>query len=140
MTILFIDLNGFKQLNDMLGHDAGDEILKETANRLKESVRSEDVVFRIGGDEFVVILKNITQASDARIVVTSILERFTTPFMFQGKPLEISLSIGIATSPDDSKNSEEILKFADIAMYSAKRDTSTNYRFFDNTMLKRESD
>lgn len=139
-AVLFIDLNKFKQLNDTLGHDAGDEILKETANRLLEYTRSDDAVFRLGGDEFVVVLKNITDTLNAKNIVENILDNFALPLVFQGNPIEISLSIGIAISPDDSTDSEEILKFSDIAMYEAKGDKENNYRLFDESMLKRESD
>ena len=140
MAIYFIDLNKFKQLNDTFGHDAGDAVLEETANRLKEAVCSNDMVFRLGGDEFVIVTKNIDQISQAEILATNISAKFESPFIFHGDPIKISLSIGIAISPDDSTNSEEILKFSDVAMYSAKRKEGTNYRFFDKAMLKRKSD
>ena len=140
MAIYSIDLNKFKQLNATFGHDAGDAVLEETANRLKEAVRSDDMVFSSGGDEFVIITENIGQISHAEILVTNILAKFESPFIFHGDPIKISPSIGIAISPDDSTNSEEILKFSDVAMYSAKRKEGTNYRFFDKAMLKRKSD
>lgn len=140
MAILFIDLDKFKQLNDTYGHDAGDFILKETAERLKECVRSDDVVFRLGGDEFLVVLKNITEHSHAKSIVTKITKRFNQPALFNGKNIDIPLSIGIAISPDDSTDSEEIVKFSDVAMYAAKNDANSNFEFFDRTMLKRAND
>ncbi|MBL4781639.1 MAG: diguanylate cyclase [Porticoccaceae bacterium] len=140
MAVCFIDLNGFKQLNDNLGHDAGDAVLIETAKRLKGMLRTDDSLFRLGGDEFVLILNDIAETSHLNTIAGHILEKFTSPLMFNGIPIEISLSIGIALSPDDSKNSEEILKFSDIAMYTAKREKKHNYTFFNKTMLKRESD
>ena len=140
IAVLLIDLNKFKQLNDTLGHSAGDEVLKETANRLKDSVRSYDAVFRLGGDEFIIVIKDIFQVSLVQSIVVKIIKKFASPFMFHGNPIDISLSIGIAISPDDSTKVEKLLKFADIAMYAAKTDTKANYKFFDRVMLKRGSD
>jgi diguanylate cyclase (GGDEF)-like protein len=139
-AVLFIDLNKFKQLNDTLGHDAGDTMLKETATRLSNSVRSDDCVFRIGGDEFLVLIKNIEEYSVIGKIVTNILDACKSPVMLQGNRINISLSIGIAISPKDTEDSDEILKFSDIAMYEAKTDKDTNYKYFDRNMLKRTSD
>lgn len=140
IAVLFIDLNKFKYLNDTYGHNTGDLILKETALRLKDSVRIDDYVFRIGGDEFLVMLKNLKDSSQVQTIVSNILKAFNTPAMIQGRELEILLSIGIAVSPDDTENSDEILKFSDIAMYEAKNDKNAKYKFFDRSMLKRDSD
>lgn len=139
-AVMFIDLNKFKQLNDTLGHDAGDAMLKETAYRLNDSVRLDDTVFRIGGDEFLVLIKNANDTAEVQNVVSNILKAFKQPAMIQGQPTEISLSIGIAISPDDTENSDEILKYSDIAMYEAKRDKESSYKFFDKSMLKRSTD
>ncbi len=139
IAVLFIDLNKFKQLNDTFGHDAGDLVLKETAIRIKDSVRSDDNVFRIGGDEFVVLIKNLKEVSKVQHIVFNILKSFKIPVMIQGQQIETLLSIGIAVSPDDTENSDEVLKFSDIAMYEAKHDKDANYKFFDRSMLKRES-
>jgi len=136
-AVMFIDLNKFKQLNDTLGHDAGDVMLKETANRLKESVHSDDTVFRLGGDEFLVLIKNDLEVQN---IVSTILEEIKPPVMIQGQPIAISLSIGIAISPDDTESSDEILKYSDIAMYEAKRDETCDYKYFNKSMLKRSSD
>ncbi|ABM04776.1 diguanylate cyclase [Psychromonas ingrahamii 37] len=140
MAVLFIDLNKFKKLNDTLGHDAGDAVLKETANRLKEALRSDDKAFRLGGDEFVIALNDLSEISHIKIVVDNILDKFKSPFIFNNDPIEISLSIGIAIAPDNSTDSEAILKFSDIAMYMAKHNKNHNYSFSDKTMLKREND
>lgn len=138
--IMFIDLNKFKQLNDSLGHDAGDYILKETAERLMASVRTSDVVFRYGGDEFVIIIKRFDELSQLENLANKILNNFKGPVLFRGNSIDISLSLGIAISPDDSINSDEILNYADIAMYEAKRDKETHYKFFDISMAKRSTD
>lgn len=140
LAVLFIDLNKFKQQNDVLGHDAGDAILVETAKRLKNSLRSNDGVYRLGGDEFVVVIENIRNANNAKLVVENMLENFSEPFVFQGNTITISLSIGIAMSPDQSEDSNKLIKLSDIAMYASKRDKTSSYTFFDNSMLNRESD
>jgi len=140
IAVLFIDLNKFKQLNDTFGHDAGDLILQETSIRLKDSVRSDDNVFRTGGDEFVVMLKNLKEGSQVQNIVSNISKAFKTPVMLQEQQIEILLSIGIAISPDDTEHSDQILKFSDIAMYEAKQDKDAEYKFFDRSMLKRASD
>lgn len=139
-AVMFIDLNKFKQLNDTLGHDAGDVMLKETANRLRESIHPDNTVFRLGGDEFLVLIKNAKNDSEVQNIVSTILEDIKPPVMIQGQPIAISLSIGIAISPDDTENSDEVLKYSDIAMYEAKRDETCDYKFFDKSMLKRSSD
>ncbi|MDM8564737.1 diguanylate cyclase [Candidatus Halobeggiatoa sp. HSG11] len=131
LAVLFIDLNKFKKLNDSLGHDVGDAVLEETSKRLKNSIRNDDAVYRLGGDEFVVIIKNLTQVTHANLVVENILKTFSKPFVFQDHTITISLSIGISISPDNSSDSNKILKLSDMAMYAAKRDDSVNYKFFD---------
>ena len=139
-AVLFLDLNKFKELNDTLGHDAGDAMLIETATRLKNSVRSDDIVFRLGGDEFLVLLKNIKKSLEVEKILSNILEAIKPPVMIQGKQMKISLSIGVAISPDNTNNSDEILKYSDIAMYEAKNDKTIDYKFFDKSMLKRSND
>ena len=139
-AVLFLDLNLFKQVNDTLGHDIGDLILKETANRLHNSVRSSDTVFRVGGDEFLILLRDIKDTRDVDRVAEKILSAFVEPAIIEGKPMNITISIGAAVSPDDTKNSDEMVKFADIAMYAAKRDQETSYKVFNPSMLKRVND
>ena len=139
-AVLFIDLNKFKELNDTLGHDAGDVMLKEVSSRLQSSVRSDDIVFRMGGDEFLILTKNIKDTLEVENIVSNIFETTKSSVMIQGQPIEISLSIGIAISPDDTESSDQILKYSDIAMYEAKRDKETDYKFFDKSMLKRSND
>ncbi|ABZ75621.1 diguanylate cyclase [Shewanella halifaxensis HAW-EB4] len=135
LAIFFIDLNKFKVLNDTLGHDVGDEILKEAALRIKESVRVNDAVYRFGGDEFVVIVNDIKEADHARVIAEKMLAKFDSPFICRGNVIDISLSIGISISPEDSSQSSELINRADIAMYAVKRDESINYKFFDTSML-----
>ena len=140
LAVLFIDLNKFKQFNDTLGHEVGDAILKETAERLENAVRSDDVVFRHGGDEFVVLIKNIHDAQHIENVVKKIIKQFEYSMVLDDKSIEILLSIGIAIAPDDSVNGDEVLRFSDVAMYAAKNDKTCNHRFFDRSMLRRSGD
>ena len=140
IALLFIDLDKFKELNDTQGHDTGDAVLKETAERLKNSIRYIDAVYRLGGDEFVVILNEIKEISNAQSVAEKIVENFSPPFTYQGCSIKILPSIGIAISPDDTVSGKELVKFSDIAMYAAKCDENTRYKFFEASMLKRESD
>ncbi len=139
-AVFFMDLNKFKQLNDTMGHDAGDMMLKETANRLESSVRSDDIVFRLGGDEFLILIKNVKHHSEIEKVLSNIFEAVKEPVMIQGKAIDILISVGIAILPDDSQNGDEVLKYSDIAMYEAKRDKDCNYKFFEKSMLKRSVD
>ncbi|MBE9202723.1 GGDEF domain-containing protein [Synechocystis salina LEGE 06099] len=115
-------------------------VLKETANRLQQAVRSDDALFRIGGDEFILIIQNLENSLKIEDIVFNILRIFRTPILIQGQPINILLSIGIAIAPDDSEKGDEILKFSDIAMYEAKQDENTEFKFFDRSMLKRWSD
>ena len=140
MAVLFIDLDEFKILNDTFGHDAGDLVLKETSLRLKESVRSGDSVFRYGGDEFIILIKDIHNVSQVDKIACEISRRFNVPVLFRGHSIDISLSMGIAISPDDSINSDNLIKYSDIAMYDAKRDKKAKHKFFSKTMVKRWTD
>ena len=139
-AVLFLDLDKFKQLNDTLGHDAGDAMLKETAIRLKNATRSDDIVFRVGGDEFVVLLKNITNISDAENIASNILDAFQAPMMIRDKSINILISFGVSIAPDNSEDPEKLLKMSDIAMYTSKQNKESCYKLFDNSMLKRAGD
>ncbi len=140
IAILFIDLNSFKQVNDTLGHDFGDFILKEAALRFSLSVRSSDTIFRLGGDEFLIIIKNIENISHVFGVIKKIQNEFSVPMVFKGKSIDISISIGVSISPDDSVNSDELIEYSDIAMYASKKDKGNSYQLFDRSMLKRVGD
>ncbi|MCW5213716.1 GGDEF domain-containing protein, partial [Desulfobulbus sp. TB] len=140
VAVFFIDLDKFKQLNDTFGHDVGDLILQETAIHLQEAVRTDDAVFRIGGDEFLILIKSIKDPSHVHTIAANILQSFKAPVMIQGQPLKIQMSIGIALSQDDTKNCHELVKFSDIAMFEAKHDKDTQYKIFEKSMVKRSSD
>jgi len=136
LAIIFIDLNKFKELNDSLGHDTGDFVLKVASERLVGAVRASDVVFRYGGDEFIVMIKRFDELSQIESITSNILKAFEPSVSFRGNTIGISLSMGVAVSPDDSIDSDEVIKYADIAMYEAKRDEETDYKLFDRSMIK----
>ncbi|NOQ79175.1 MAG: diguanylate cyclase [Gammaproteobacteria bacterium] len=140
MAVLFLDLNKFKTLNDSMGHDAGDAMLIETANRLSHAIRSDDIVFRTGGDEFIAIIQNFANKSQIEKIVLNILSAFESPMIIKGKTIKISISIGVAIAPDNSINPDELIKMSDIAMYESKSHIDTPINFFDQSMLKRSSD
>ncbi|MGB8954486.1 MAG: EAL domain-containing protein, partial [Tumebacillaceae bacterium] len=134
IAVMFIDLDRFKLINDTLGHQQGDQLLKEVAKRLYEIVGEQDVVSRMGGDEFTVILQDIEQIQDAAKVAEQILQSFAnTPFQLSGQEYFLSPSIGIAIYPEDGTEIEELMKNADTAMYRAK-EHSNNYQLYTSTM------
>ncbi len=130
VAILFLDLDGFKRVNDTLGHDAGDLLLKEVARRLKGLVRNSDTVARIGGDEFTFILNNIGEDGNAAAVAQKIIGALSAPVDIKGQACHIGGSIGIAVYPDDSKNYDTLLTQADEAMYLAKQSGKNTYKFY----------
>jgi diguanylate cyclase (GGDEF)-like protein/PAS domain S-box-containing protein len=129
LALLFLDLNGFKQVNDTLGHNCGDRLLQEVARRLKTSVRATDTVARLGGDEFTVLMPDLAHTDDVSIVLKKILGVFETPFILDGVTVDTTASIGISMFPDDGDCSEELMKKADIAMYESKKSGGNSYRF-----------
>ncbi|MDR5816486.1 EAL domain-containing protein [Caballeronia sp. LZ033] len=133
-AILFMDLDGFKTINDSLGHTIGDEVLKAFARRLQECVRGGDTVARLGGDEFVVMLENLNAPTDAEKMSERILDTMKQGLMVSSHPLQVMPSIGIALYPQDGDSVEALLKHADIAMYEAKRGGRSTYRFFEASM------
>ncbi len=133
-AVVFVDLDRFKNINDTLGHSAGDVVLKEVAERLKQQLRVVDTVCRMGGDEFVVILPEIKRASDAANVAAKILETMAQPFSAEDRELHITTSIGISVFPDDGRDAESLIRNADAAMYHAKGTGRANYQFFTEQM------
>ena len=134
VAIFFLDLDGFKPVNDNLGHEAGDIMLKKIGYRLKGVVNKSTKVYRIGGDEFVICLSNFASEQALLSTANSLVELFAAPFHIYDSTISISASIGIATQASGSINSDELLRFADIAMYQAKEDGKNRYRFFDDSM------
>lgn len=140
LAILFLDLDRFKDINDTMGHEAGDELLKEVAGRLKATVRASDTVARIGGDEFNVILPDVVRAEDISDVAQKIVECFRKTFMIAGHEFHVTPSIGISVYPDDSEEMDALLKYADIAMYDAKKAGRNTYRFYNQEMNVRSTE
>lgn len=143
-VIFFIDLDRFKAVNDSLGHDAGDELLKETASRLLAEIREEDLVARLSGDEFAVLLLNIISYDQAvysaSMVAGKIIQSLSKVFHIHRSEVFISASIGISIYPEDGVSSEILLKHADIAMYEAKKQGSNNYQFYKKAYMDATQD
>ncbi len=137
IALLFIDLDRFKTINDTLGHDFGDELIKQVATRIRHAVRDTDVVSRLGGDEFTVLLANMTDEIHASIIAKGILEQLSRPFMLFGHEVYSGASIGITVSPQDGTDAMTLLKNADMAMYEAKDQGRNTFRFFTSQMTER---
>jgi diguanylate cyclase (GGDEF)-like protein/PAS domain S-box-containing protein len=134
LTLMFLDLDRFKEVNDALGHDAGDQLLQETAQRLMSCTRASDTVARLGGDEFTIILNNLSDSVSLEQVAQSILERLAEPFHIGEEMVYLSTSIGITIYPYDATDAEVLLKNADQAMYAAKDEGKNRYNYFTASM------
>jgi diguanylate cyclase (GGDEF)-like protein/PAS domain S-box-containing protein len=134
VALLFLDLDGFKQVNDTHGHQVGDWLLKAVAQRLTHCLRNSDIIARLGGDEFVAILPGIPSAQDVCRVAEKILQTLSQSFVFDGVALSISASIGISIYPQDSGETEKLLDQADTAMYRAKNLGKNRYEFFQTAV------
>ncbi|MGV8837579.1 EAL domain-containing protein, partial [Cellvibrio sp.] len=138
--ILFIDLDRFKNINDSLGHAAGDQILRQTAARLSAAVRTDDTVARLGGDEFVVLLPRVRDERSLAEVAIKLREELLLPYILEDMPLHLSPSIGIAVYPDDGETPSTLIKNADAAMYLAKEKGRNNYQFYTPVLNARTLD
>ncbi|MGA3156838.1 MAG: EAL domain-containing protein [Steroidobacteraceae bacterium] len=134
LAVAFIDLDRFKQINDTLGHEAGDELLKEVATRLKGCLRGSDIVARLGGDEFVVLLTELTAEQYATAVAQKIITAIAKPFVLLGQDFRVTASIGISLYPLDGTTAQALTKNADIAMYQAKEDGKNNFQFYSEKL------
>jgi diguanylate cyclase (GGDEF)-like protein len=134
LAVLFVDLDGFSQVNDSLGHSAGDAVLVQTAARLRSCVRRSDIVMRLGGDEFAVVLTELRESPDAALVARHATKALAVPFELPEGRAHISASVGIALFPGDGGTAEELLKHADLAMYHAKEQGPGNTVFFEASM------
>ncbi|HKT73841.1 MAG TPA: EAL domain-containing protein [Steroidobacteraceae bacterium] len=134
LAVAFIDLDRFKQINDTLGHEAGDELLKEVANRLKACLRDSDTVARLGGDEFVVLLTDLGEKKYAATVAEKIITSIARPFVLLGQEFRVTASIGISTYPQDGADEQTLTKNADVAMYQAKEDGKNNFQFYSEKL------
>ena len=134
VTLLFLDLDEFKVVNDTLGYDIGDRLLKEVADRIRRTVRTGDVVARLGGDEFAVLLEGLSGPREVEAVATGLLEVVSRPYQIAERQLMITTSIGITMYPNDNADTQMLLKNADIAMYQAKENGKNNFTFFHQKM------
>jgi diguanylate cyclase (GGDEF)-like protein/PAS domain S-box-containing protein len=134
LAVLFLDLDGFKHINDSLGHAIGDKLLKSVAGRLVDCVRASDTVSRQGGDEFVILLSEVAQVDDAAISARRILMMLTAPHSIDDRDLHVTASIGVSVYPDDGLDAETLIQNADTAMYQAKENGRQGYQFFKPTM------
>ncbi|WP_165973726.1 bifunctional diguanylate cyclase/phosphodiesterase [Paucimonas lemoignei] len=136
LALLFIDLDGFKAINDTLGHPIGDELLRYAAERLKVAVRPHDYVVRLGGDEFVVIVEQLAEKSDAAHVADRVVMAFKEKFRLSEGTHSIGTSIGISVYPDDGTDAHSLLQNADIAMYAVKAAGKGHYRFYETKLYE----
>jgi len=126
-AVMYLDLDGFKAINDTHGHAYGDEILKQVAQRLVNSARKEDTVARIGGDEFVIVLGDVGTLADAQEPASKLVEVVAQPYQVNGLTLQLSTSLGIALYPDDASTVDNLMHVADAALYEAKRTGKNRY-------------
>jgi len=130
VALLYLDLDGFKQINDSFGHEVGDKLLVATAARLQSCVRAEDILARLGGDEFGIVLEEVAEAWGAALVAEKLIESLRTPFQVDGRELVLGVSVGICLFPADGANASELIRNADIAMYQAKQQGGNVVRFY----------
>lgn len=134
LAILFLDLDRFKQVNDSLGHEVGDRVLREVGARLSANVRRSDTVCRLGGDEFVVLLSEVDHSRGAATSASKLLSALAVPYSIDNQELVIPVSIGVSIYPEDGRDAETLIKSADTAMYAAKQNGRNNYQFFKSEM------
>ena len=133
-AVVFLDIDNFKMINDVFGHDIGDLLLIEIASILRSFTRITDIVSRFGGDEFVLVLDDLNKIDDSSRILQKIMDRFQEPFILQGNPFDITFSVGVSIYPNSAANEEELLKFADMAMYRAKESGKNRYMYYDESM------
>jgi diguanylate cyclase (GGDEF)-like protein len=129
--LFFIDIDDFKQVNDTYGHKAGDYVLVRLTNSISEVIRNSDTLARIGGDEFAMIVEDLSDRDDMERLAKKIIEIVSTPISFEDKTISISCSIGISIYPDNTTSKEELIHFADLAMYTIKSTGKSHYRFYE---------
>lgn len=134
LAVLFLDLDDFKKINDTLGHEVGDLLLVQVANRLSSALRATDTIGRLGGDEFIVVLGEIQHGADTQPVAENLLNKMRQPFIVAGHELVLTATIGVALFPEDGETSAELVRSADTAMYSAKADGGNAHCYFTNKM------
>ena len=135
MAVVYLDLDGFKQINSTLGHGAGDALLKMVAERLLVTVREEDTVARLGGDEFIIALWHVRGIDDAATLALKVIEAVSQPYSIEGQTVSITISAGIGLYPAHGEDADTLMKNADLALYEAKRAGKNAYRISERTDL-----
>jgi diguanylate cyclase (GGDEF)-like protein/PAS domain S-box-containing protein len=136
LSVLFLDLDHFKPINDSLGHAVGDQLLQSVAQRLRDCVRSSDTVSRVGGDEFVLLLLGDSKTESPEIIARKVLKTLSAPYHITGHELVLTASIGISSYPEDGTDAESLIRRADAAMYQAKGKGRNNYRKYNSRMKR----
>jgi diguanylate cyclase (GGDEF)-like protein/hemerythrin-like metal-binding protein/PAS domain S-box-containing protein len=139
LALCFLDLDGFKQVNDRFGHAAGDTLLIELARRLKKLVRNSDTVARVGGDEFVIVITDLKKPQNAAILLDRILGCIAAPIQLEGDSVQVTATIGVALYPNDAQDVESLMKLADQTMYQCKHSGKARYRFATSVSLDKSS-
>jgi diguanylate cyclase (GGDEF)-like protein/PAS domain S-box-containing protein len=139
-AVLFLDLDGFKKINDVLGHDTGDLLLKEVSSRIRGMIRDSDTVARVGGDEFILVLDNIGSGENAAVVAQKIIDALARPFDLKGQLCRVGGSIGISMYPEYSKVSEKLIQQADEAMYLAKQSGKNTWKLYRDVLSNRSGE
>ncbi|MCW8889051.1 MAG: EAL domain-containing protein, partial [Sedimenticola sp.] len=136
LALIFLDLDNFKHINDSLGHPVGDQLLQNVAHKLQQTVRQDDTVARIGGDEFVLLLEDIGKAENAGVAAQKLMEAFDEPFQLQAQTIRITASMGICICPQDGTDPATLLRNADSAMYRAKEEGRNTYQFYTEQLTR----
>ena len=137
LAVVFLDLDQFKVVNDTVGHDGGDALLQEASHRLRSGLRASDILARTGGDEFNMLLSDLTDARDATVILKKIKTSFQRPFRIKGEEFLVTASMGVSIYPDDGTDSETLLSYADIALYHAKEQGRDQYQFYSPAINSR---
>lgn len=140
VSVMFIDLDGFKTVNDNLGHHAGDELLKTVAQRLRKAVRCSDIVCRLGGDEFTVVQEDITNIDEVNLCAERVISDLAVPYILNGVEVSVTASVGISVYPLDSDKLDNMMTNADAAMYAAKEEGKNKFRLYDKSLDRRNAD
>jgi|GEM_PF-1414735 len=131
LAVLMLDIDKFKSVNDNFGHTAGDEVLKFLTEKISECLRKSDSIGRVGGDEFIILIRNVQEEADIETMICRIFELLKTPFVFNQQEIQINISIGISIFPDYSQNVDSLINQADCAMYEAKKTKGSSYCFYN---------
>ncbi|QDF74686.1 MULTISPECIES: diguanylate cyclase domain-containing protein [Shewanella] len=139
LALLFLDIDNFKQINDKHGHHCGDQLLKVLATRLTQSLRRSDGIYRYGGDEFIILLSDMSSVEEVHKTLAGVVAKMQGSFSYQGEELPLHFSLGAALVPQDCQNSETLIRYADIAMYVSKREGLQKLVYFESKMLEDNS-